>query len=335
MQSAEMIRDNSDIAWKQALSAAITQPEQLLQYLELPMDLLEQAKAAGKSFPLKVPLGFANRMEKGNLNDPLLKQILPLGAELIETPGYSSDPLQEQASNPIPGLLHKYHGRVLFIATGTCAVNCRYCFRREFPYENNNPGSKGWEKAIEYIQNDPSITEVILSGGDPLMLSDKPLQNLLHKIAEICHVKTLRIHTRLPIVLPERISDTLVEILKDSRLKTVIVVHCNHSNEIDAQVAQAFAKLKAAGVTLFNQAVLLAGVNDQVDAQVSLQQKLFENGVLPYYLHLLDKVQGSAHFLVTDEAAKQLMFEMTQRLPGYLVPKLAREVAGMGSKLHL
>ncbi|MDF2940118.1 MAG: epmB [Gammaproteobacteria bacterium] len=317
------------------MSAAITDPAQLLAYLNLAPGLLESAKAAGKLFPLKVPLGFANRMEKGNPNDPLLRQILPLGAELVETTGYGSDPLEEQASNPIPGLLHKYHGRVLLITAGTCAVNCRYCFRREFPYEDNNPGSKGWDKAIEYIQNDSSITEVILSGGDPLMLSDKPLQNLLNKIAEICHVKTLRFHTRLPVVLPERINENLINILEQARLQVVMVIHCNHPNEIDSQVSQALHRLKNAGISLFNQSVLLAGVNDNVDTQIALQQKLFENNVLPYYLHLLDKVRGTAHFYVTDEAAKQIIAGMTQRLPGYLVPKLAREVPGLGSKLHL
>ncbi|MDF2691137.1 MAG: Lysine 2,3-aminomutase [Gammaproteobacteria bacterium] len=335
MSTAGNQQDSSDLAWKQALSIAITQPEQLLEYLNLPSTWLEPAKAASKLFPLKVPLGFANRIEKANPNDPLLKQILPLAAELIQTPGYSADPLQEQASNPIPGLLHKYHGRVLLIATGICAVNCRYCFRREFPYQDNNPGSKGWDKALEYIKSDSSITEVILSGGDPLLLSDKPLQNLLDKMAEICHVKTVRFHTRLPIVLPERITDSFIELLRNSRLNPVIVLHCNHPNEIDAQVSQVLSKLKAAGITLLNQAVLLAGVNDDLEAQVALQQKLFENGVLPYYLHMLDKVQGSAHFFVSEAKAKQLIFEMTQRLPGYLVPKLAREVAGMGSKLHL
>jgi EF-P beta-lysylation protein EpmB len=335
MLSLDYFNDSSDSSWKQALAAAITQPQQLLDYLQLPANLLEAAKTASQLFPLKVPLGFANRMEKGNPNDPLLKQILPLGAELIETPGYLADPLEEQASNPIPGLLHKYHGRVLLIATGTCAVNCRYCFRREFPYQDNNPGSKGWDKALAYIQNDSSINEVILSGGDPLMLSDKPLLNLIQKISEICHVKTLRIHTRLPIVLPERISDSLIKLLENTPLKVVMVIHCNHPNEIDSQVSQALYKLKAAGATLLNQAVLLAGVNDNVDTQVSLQQKLFENNVMPYYLHLLDKVKGTAHFFVSDETATRLIFEMTQRLPGYLVPKLAREVPGMGSKLHL
>jgi len=329
------LHTNDDQAWKQAMAAAITQPEQLLAYLNLPYDLLEPAKQASQLFPLKVPLGFANRMEKANPNDPLLKQILPLGVELIDSPGYSADPLGEQNSNPMPGLLHKYHGRVLFIVTGTCAVNCRYCFRREFPYQDNNPGSAGWDQALHYIANDPSIEEVILSGGDPLMLSDKPLANLLNKISKICHVKTVRFHTRLPIVLPERITDTLIKILQETELNKVMVMHCNHPNEIDGSVTQAMSKLKQAGITLLNQAVLLAGVNDTLETQVALQHKLFAHGILPYYLHLLDKVKGSAHFLVPDEAAKKLVYDMTQCLPGYLVPKLARELPDMGSKLTL
>ncbi|MDO8953806.1 MAG: EF-P beta-lysylation protein EpmB [Gammaproteobacteria bacterium] len=326
---------NSDSSWKQALAAAITQADQLLAYLELPSTLLLAAQTASQLFPLKVPLGFADRIEKGNIHDPLLLQILPLGAEMIVTPGYTSDPLEEQTKNPLPGLLHKYHGRVLFIVTGTCAVNCRYCFRREFPYQDNNPGSKGWDQALAYIANDSSIEEVILSGGDPLMLSDKPLATLLDKISKICHVKTVRFHTRLPVVLPERITDSLVNLLQASSLQTVMVIHCNHANEIDATVAQALAKLKNAGITLLNQAVLLKGVNDSLETQIALQKKLFANGVLPYYLHLLDKVQGSAHFYVADETAQKLIYEMTQSLPGYLVPKLAREIPGMGSKLTL
>jgi len=271
-------------------------------------------------------------MKKGDIHDPLLQQILPLGAELQEHPGFVKDPLNETAVNPISGLLHKYHGRVLLTVIGTCAINCRYCFRRSFPYHENNPGTAGWEKALEYIANDSSITEVIFSGGDPLVATDKYLFTLSQKIAAIPHVKTLRIHTRLPIVLPERITTDFIEWFTSSRLKPVLVVHCNHPQEINEEVAVRLHKLRDAKITLLNQAVLLKNINDKADILIKLSETLFEHGVLPYYLHLLDRTRGTAHFEVEEARAKQLIAKIMQKLPGYLVPKLVREIAGAPAK---
>jgi len=318
--------------WQHALKLAISDPQELLNILELDIGLLPAAQQAAKLFSLRVPRGFVARIEKGNINDPLLRQILPLGAELEEVEGFVEDPLQEQTSNLMSGLLHKYNARVLLTVTGACGVNCRYCFRRHFPYTENNPGTQGWEQALNYIAADSTIKEIILSGGDPLVAPDTYLANLVQKIATIPHVKTLRIHTRMPIVLPERVTQELLNWFTGSRLKPVMVVHCNHANEIDKAVAQAMLSLHKAGVTLLNQAVLLKTVNDSVDSLVKLSQALFEVSVLPYYLHLLDKTRGTAHFEVDESTAKQLVRGMAQQLPGYLVPKLAREEPGAGAK---
>lgn len=322
----------SSASWKQALSQAFTKPEALFAYLALDPALLPAAIEASRDFSFKVPRGFAARMKKGDIHDPLLKQVLPLGVELQSLPGYSPDPLNENASNPLPGLLHKYQGRVLFITSGTCAINCRYCFRRHFPYEDNNPGKAGWEQVLAYIARDPSIDEVILSGGDPLVNSDTQLGFLMDKLAAIPHVSTVRLHTRLPIVLPERITPELVAILQHPRLKLVVVLHSNHANEIDEAVRAALKALQNAGIVLLNQTVLLRGINHTVPAQTALHKTLFASGVLPYYLHLLDPVAGAAHFQVAEAEAKVLMRNLQKVLPGYLLPKLAKEVPGFSSK---
>lgn len=320
------------ISWKKALFEAFTKPKDLLDYLELDLSQLSETELAHADFAFKVPRGFASRMQKGNIADPLLRQVLPVGAELIANSDYSTDPLLEGNSNPIPGLLHKYQNRVLFITSTACAINCRYCFRRHFPYDDNNPGSLGWDKALSYIANDPSIEEVILSGGDPLVINDNQLEYLINKIETIPHVSTLRIHTRLPIVLPERITLEFINILQRSRLQIILVVHSNHGNEIDDAVRAALNGLKLAGITLLNQAVLLRGINDNLTAQIQLHKTLFQAGVLPYYLHLLDKVQGAAHFNVPEAEAIELMQQLQKHLPGYLLPKLAKEVPGQSSK---
>lgn len=319
--------------WQQALKNVITNPHDLIKCLELDINLLPAAERAAKLFPLRVPKGFVARMQKGNINDPLLKQVLPLDAELNEVPGFSLDPLQESTYNPISGLIHKYQNRVLLTVTGACAINCRYCFRRHFPYNENNPGSSGWEKALTYIESDTSIKEVILSGGDPLLATDKALKNLIDKIASIPHIKILRIHSRLPIVLPERITDNLITYLTSTRLKVVMVLHCNHANEIDDTVFSVVELMRAAKITTLNQAVLLKGVNDSVTALVNLSEALFEIGILPYYLHLLDKVQGAAHFEVEEGKAKVIYQTLATYLPGYLVPKFVYEQPGALSKL--
>jgi len=324
---------NSFITWQSQLAQAISDPDELISILQLQDSLIAPARMAARQFNLRVPRGFVARMQVGNPADPLLRQVLPLGIELEDTPGYSRDPLAEKVVNPIPGLLHKYYGRVLLTVTGACGVNCRYCFRRYFPYADNNPGSAGWEQALSYIAKDETITEVILSGGDPLAASDVHLNKLVQKIAAIAHVKTLRIHSRLPIVIPERITPELIQWLTQSRLKPVLVVHCNHAQELNAAVGGAMQRLQKAGVTLLNQTVLLKGVNDSQEALTTLSEALFAAGILPYYIHLPDKVQGTAHFDVPEATARELHWQITQRLPGYLVPRLVREVPGAPAKL--
>jgi EF-P beta-lysylation protein EpmB len=330
-----MTQLNKPKRWQDALIHAVTDPKELLEILELDEQFLEPAIAAAKLFSLKVPRGFLSRIKKGDINDPLLKQILPLDAELQEISGYETDPLKEAESNPLPGLLHKYHSRVLLTLTGTCAINCRYCFRRHFPYEKNNPGTSGWEKTLDYIANDASISEVILSGGDPLILNDGVLSKFSQKLSTISHVKRLRIHSRIPIVLPERITPELIEWMTNAAFKTILVVHANHPQEIDHTVQAAIQILSEAGIVLLNQSVLLKGINDQVETLVQLSERLFEIGILPYYLHVLDKVQGTAHFDLAQETAVKLHWELTQRLSGFLIPKLVCEQPGAPAKLSI
>ncbi len=321
--------------WQTSLKHAITDPKELLELLELDMSLLDAANKAAKLFPLIVPRGYIARIKKGDVNDPLLRQVLPIGAELKEVTGYHRDPLQEKQFNPVPGLLHKYQGRVLLTLVGTCAINCRFCFRRHFPYEENNPGTAGWEKAIEYIRQDPTITEVILSGGDPLIASDDFLNNFTQKLCTIPHIKRLRIHTRMPIVMPERITPEFVKWVNCLTLKPIIVMHCNHPQEINGEVITAMNALARAGATLLNQSVLLKGVNDSVEILVALSEALFAAGIQPYYLHMLDKVQGAAHFDLERQIAQGLHWEVAKRLPGYLVPKLVCAQAGAPAKLPM
>jgi L-lysine 2,3-aminomutase len=321
--------------WQTLLANAITDPQELCKILELSSPELDNLLLQNSQFSLRAPRNFVARMEKGNFQDPLLLQVLPLVKELAQMPSFCQDPLQEQQVNPVPGLLHKYHGRVLLIAASGCAIHCRYCFRRHFPYENNTPGSSGWQSALDYIAQDHSISEVILSGGDPLILKDSLLKDLVERLARIPHLKILRIHTRIPVVLPERITAALINILNVSRLQPVIVIHCNHPREIDQNVHDTLTTLRQAGITLLNQFVLLRGINDSTEILIELCQKLFQSGVLPYYLHLLDPVAGAAHFSVDANAGKQLIEEMAARLPGYLVPKLVREIPGKLNKTNI
>lgn len=317
--------------WNQAIAEAFSVPEDLLSFLEIdPGDYLEDCQAR-KLFPMRVPLSFAQRMEKGNINDPLLQQVFPLKQEFELKPGFSVDPLMEH-NNGGPGVIHKYQSRVLLVIKGGCAVNCRYCFRRHFPYQDNQVNKAGWLDAIRYIANDSNIKEVIFSGGDPLMAKDVFLAWLVKELEAISHVKTLRIHTRLPVVIPERVNDELLQWLTATRFKTVMVVHINHANEVDDELANNLKKLRDSGVTMLNQSVLLKGVNNTAEAQVALNERVFEAGVLPYYLHLLDKVAGAAHFDVAESEAIALQAEVIKRLPGYLVPKLVREIGGQPSK---
>jgi EF-P beta-lysylation protein EpmB len=272
-------------------------------------------------------------MRRHDPADPLLRQILPLAAENEVYPGYSLDPVGDLGARAAPGVLHKYAGRVLLTATGACAVHCRYCFRRHFPYAEANASADRWLGALAHIAADPSVSEVILSGGDPLTLSDRRLAEFAAGLAAIPHVSRLRIHTRLPVVLPERVNDELLAWLGDGRFQTVMVLHANHAREIDHDVRAAARRLRDAGVTLLNQSVLLRGVNDNADALAELSEALFAAGVLPYYLHMLDRVQGAAHFDVDEAAARDLVGELNARLPGYLVPRLVREIAGAPGKV--
>ena len=318
--------------WQKSLTDLITDPKELFNLLDLDHRLLPMAYQATEMFPLKVTRQFVTRMQKGNPKDPLLLQVLPLGFELDQHSGYVFDPLKELKMNPLPGLLHKYHGRVLVTLTGACAVHCRYCFRRNFPYEENNPGKMGWKKIIHYIKQDETIHEVILSGGDPLSASDALLQAFTDQLKEVPHVKRLRIHTRLPIVLPERITTSLIHWISNLHLKAIVVVHVNHPQEINQEVSDALNLLCEAKILLLNQTVLLKDINDQAETLISLSETLFASSVLPYYLHVLDKVHGACHFDIPLDKAHALHQSLSHHLPGYLVPKLVREDPGEPAK---
>ncbi|HUQ10612.1 MAG TPA: EF-P beta-lysylation protein EpmB [Steroidobacteraceae bacterium] len=322
-------------AWQRELSRAITQPRELIEALGLDPSLLEGARAANDAFALRVTPSYLARMRRGDRHDPLLRQVLPLADELDEHRDYVADPLNERDYTRAPGLLQKYAGRALLITTQACAIHCRYCFRREFPYgeQQEEQGAVRWSAALAAIAADETIEEVVLSGGDPLSLSDARLKLLTDAIQATPHVRRLRVHTRQPVVLPARVDDGLVDWLRGLRLPCVFVLHVNHANEIDADVRAACARLRAARVTLLNQSVLLRGVNDDVDTLANLSRTLFDTGVTPYYLHLPDRVRGTAHFDVPLPRAKELVAVLATRISGYLVPRLVREVPGAASKV--
>ncbi|MGF1742841.1 EF-P beta-lysylation protein EpmB [Vibrio profundum] len=326
--------DSVEQNWLTQLANSFTDPAKLMDYLEIAQEEWVDGYEARKLFSQRVPMSFVRRMEKGNPYDPLLRQVLPLKTEFNIQAGYSQDPLQEQ-SNAIPGLLHKYKNRALMIVKGGCAINCRYCFRRHFPYQENKGSKSTWQRSLEYISQHPELNEIILSGGDPLMAKDHELEWLIQAIDDIPHIKRLRIHSRLPVVLPDRVTEQLCASLQNSRLQTVFVTHINHANEINEELQQAIERIKQAGITLLNQSVLLKGVNDNVEAQVALSESLFDAGVLPYYLHVLDKVQGAAHFYVDDDTARAIMAGLVEQVSGYLVPRLTREIGGRKSKTPL
>jgi EF-P beta-lysylation protein EpmB len=323
--------------WQRELADAITSPRELLAALDLPLELAGPAERATHQFALRVPRSFVARMRRGDLHDPLLRQVLPLAEELVETPGFTADPLEEHAARRAPNLLQKYAGRALLITTQACAVHCRYCFRREYPYssavDGSPAGSGRWSEALQAIERDSSIHEVILSGGDPLSLNDARLTQLTTALARIPHIRRLRVHTRQPIMLPSRVDAGLINWLRGIRLPLVMVLHANHPNEIDAEVRAACRALRAAGITLLNQSVLLRGVNDDVESLERLSAALMEAGVLPYYLHLADRVRGTAHFEVAEHEALQLITKLASRVSGYLVPRLVREFPGAAFKL--
>ena len=314
-------------AWPRELARAVTDLDELLGLVGVARQRVD-AQPSG-CFPLRVPHPYVQRMRHGDAADPLLRQVLPLASEAVAASGYVADPLEEEAAVVAPGALHKYAGRVLMIATGACAVHCRYCFRRHFPYGQHRQG--GEFPALDAIRDDPSVREVILSGGDPLLLTDRHLARLVERIGAIRHVSRLRIHTRLPVVIPQRVTAALIDILANAPQRIVVVLHFNHGNEIDADCGRA---LRALGrFTLLNQSVLLRGVNDHADVLRELSERLFDAGVLPYYLHLADAVAGTAHFDVPARHATEIHRRLTTQLPGYLVPKLVREVPGASAKV--
>lgn len=325
--------DGTEQPWQESLRTAVRSVGELLELVGLDPGRIAVLDGTGLDFPLRVPRAFVSRMRPGDPDDPLLKQVLPAALEASPVPGFRDDPLEEARVAPVPGLLHKYRGRVLLVVTGACAVHCRYCFRRHFPYGEHPPGNPGWRRALDYVAGDACIEEVILSGGDPLSVSDPKLAWLAGAIADIPHVRRLRIHTRLPVVLPERVDRALVGWLAPMPLQKAVVLHVNHPREIDGEVRRALRRLAAAGATLLNQAVLLRGVNDRVQILQDLSEALFASGVMPYYVHLMDRVRGAAHFEVDEMIARDLIGELATRLPGYLVPRLVREIPDASAKV--
>ncbi len=313
--------------WRAELKDAFTQPRDLFRYLDLDPQLLSGSVSAARGFRLLVPRSYASLMRTGDPDDPLLRQVLPLDAELMEQPGFILDPVGDRAATQTPGLLQKYRGRALIIATGACAIHCRYCFRRHFPYSDHRGRKDEWNTIAQHLAEDTDINEIILSGGDPLMLDDEALSDLLSTLEGIGHLRRLRIHTRMPIVLPGRVTPDLCSRLEGSRLQVVVVIHANHPAEIGPQTASPLRRLREQGGQLLNQSVLLRGVNDRIETLRDLSEALFSQAVLPYYLHQLDRALGAAHFAVSDQRASQLMDDLRCRLPGYLVPRLVREEA--------
>lgn len=322
--------------WKTQLSDLITDPKELLDTLQLSADqLLSGAILASEKFKLRIPRAFVGKMNVGDPFDPLLLQVLPHHLELEDHEGFVTDPLGEEQANQLPGVLHKYQSRFLLTLTGACAVHCRYCFRRHFPYQENLPKNEDWIQIKQYLLDHPDINEVILSGGDPLTLTNKKLALWIERLEGLPQLKMLRIHSRVPIVIPDRIDEEFISLLKNSRLHIILVVHSNHASEIDEYTAKQLQRLTENRVTVLNQAVLLKGVNDSVEQLAALSYRLLDARVMPYYLHVLDKVKGAHHFDLPTTSIDQIYTELLARLPGYLVPKLVREIAGEKNKTPL
>ena len=322
--------------WQSQLSDLITDPLELLETLQLsPDQLLSGAILASEQFKLRVPRAFVGKMNMGDPLDPLLLQVLPHHLELEDHPGFVTDPLGEEQANQQPGVLHKYKSRFLLTLTGACAVHCRYCFRRHFPYQENLPKNEDWLNIKGYIESQPDINEVIFSGGDPLTLSNRKLKLWIDRLESLAQIKFLRIHSRVPIVIPNRVDEELVSLLKNSRLRIILVVHSNHAAELDDFTCTKLSLLVQQQITVLNQAVLLNGVNNSAQVLVDLSYRLFDAGVMPYYLHVLDKVKGAHHFDLSPEQINLIYKDVLESLPGYLVPKLVREIAGEKNKTPL
>jgi EF-P beta-lysylation protein EpmB len=307
--------------WREQIRSGFHDPASLLSYL----GLSSMSVGHSASFPLRVPRAFAQRMRPKDPQDPLLLQVLPDPDEGTSNPGFSIDPVGDLESRSAPAILHKYRGRVLVMTTGACAVHCRYCFRQHYPYSGQTVNSRRWEAAIAYLRGHEDIEEVILSGGDPFMLATRKLRRLSDDLSALPTIRRLRIHTRMPVVLPDRVTSGLLGWLSDLTLPTVIVIHANHAREFDGSVDQALARLGKTGAFLLNQSVLMKGINDNFEDLKQLMERSFGAGVLPYYLHQLDRVAGSARFEVSDSKATSLIKMLRESLPGYLVPRLVRE----------
>ena len=324
-----------ELRWQNALQNAIRDPVQLCTMLQLPTRLHPAAQRVAEQFPLVAPLEYIDRMRVGDPQDPLLRQVLPIQDELESAPGFQLDPVGDSAATLQPGLLQKYAHRALMVTTPICAVHCRYCFRRHFNYQSTPRTLADWQPALDQLAADTEIQEIILSGGDPLMLPDQRLQELVSNLAAIKHLQRLRIHTRLPVVIPQRITPALTQLLRAHRLTSIVVIHANHPAELDSTVAYAVDQLLGAGIPVLNQSVLLRGVNDSLDTLVQLSQRLVAMRVMPYYLHQLDQVAGAAHFHVPVETGQQLIAHMRRQLPGYAVPRYVCEQAGQPHKTPL
>ncbi len=322
-------------SWHQSLIDAFREPDELSRYLQIDPAIFYSGKELNTKFSMLVPRGFAERMEKNNPYDPLLLQVMPRPEEMQAKHGYCQDPVGDADSTKAPGILHKYHERALLITTGACSIHCRYCFRRHFPYSDSNACSDNLHHALEYLRTNRDIAEVILSGGDPLMLSDTALKVLVRKLEDIDHIQRLRIHSRVPITLPDRITSELIDLLSTNRFQSILVTHSNHANELDQNVSKAMNRLTQSGITLLNQSVLLLGINDNPETLYNLSNRLFSIGILPYYLHMLDQVEGASHFEVSPKQAISIHKQLQATLPGYLVPKLVYERPGAESKVSL
>lgn len=318
--------------WQALLSSAIKTPEALIEQLSLPKESLSTLKKAHALFPIRIPLPYARKIKTGDLTDPLLRQVLPIADELTEVDHYVTDPLNEAHYTATEGLIQKYENRALIISTSVCGIHCRYCFRRHYPYQEQSLNAHNIEQILEVLANKPGVNEVILSGGDPLALKTPQLLSLCKKLTTLKQINKLRFHTRFPAVIPQRIDTELLEALSQLSTPIIMVLHCNHPNEIDDQFTQAMALLKQLNITLLNQSVLLKGVNDNEEVLITLSEKLFEAGILPYYLHFLDNVQGAAHYHVDRQEALTLVSRIKSSLPGYLVPKFVEEIPGAPAK---
>ncbi len=328
--------EHADPPWRRSFRQAVRDPDELIDLLRLPERFREPAREAAQRFPLVVPREYLALMTPGVPSDPLLRQVLPLDAETgPPADGFVADPVGDLPAMAAPGLIHKYHGRALLVAAGTCAINCRYCFRRHFPYTRMPRTLEAWQPALDRIAEVPSLSEVILSGGDPLVLEDRALERLVEAIAAIPHVKRLRVHSRLPVVIPSRVNPSLIKWMRSTRLTTILVIHANHPRELAGECPEAIGRLVDGGIPVLNQAVLLRGVNDDADTLAALCERLAELRVMSYYLHQLDPVRGAAHFHVPESRGLEIMAELRRRLPGYAVPRYVRETPGATSKVEI